>query len=77
MARGAILRFIQKVPPKYRTQVFSIGLTLTVVIPVFFFTNYQINEVKATDEYKEIEEAHKVGKYLTKSEQIWINPGEK
>ena len=73
----ARLRLIQKLPPKTRTPILSIGLTLTVVTPVLLITNYQINEVKATDEYKELEEGHKVGKYLTKSEQIWINPGQK
>ena len=77
MVRGAILRFIQKLPPNARTPVLAIGLTLTVATPVLLLTNYQINEVKATDEYKELEEGHKVGKYLTKTEQLWINPGQK
>ena len=75
--RGAILRLIEKLPPETRTPILSFGLTLTVVTPVLFFTNYRINEIKASDEYKELEKGHNVGKYLTKSEQIWINPGQK
>ena len=75
--RRAILRLIQKLPTNYRRPILSIGLTVTFMTPVLFFTRYQINEIKATDEFKELEEGHKIGKYLTKSEQIWINPGQK